>query len=259
MKRYLLFSCFLFVFNVSFSQEVDSITVIFKISDEIGMDVEEAFVKVTQSEANFDIVSNQKGEASCRIERFGEIKATIKHPLYVKRSITEEIYENTRLDTIYFKVVLTSIRSLNLEEVKVSAPGVPEVIYSSKLKSVQDFEILDNGDVLLLAYPKRLKKGSQLLLYNISDLVKDSVEIGVEAIELTRDYEGHVYLIHTSGCKRIIVNKDSIETLDISLFYYNRYVKPIVGVSDRKMFFSTYDALYPEFDYYFFDVKDFSI
>ncbi|MCH2228704.1 MAG: hypothetical protein MK105_00060 [Crocinitomicaceae bacterium] len=256
MKPHLLLICLLFAFKSSLAQDSDSITVILKISDEIGLDVEEAFVRITQSDDNYEVTSNQNGEAICRLERFGEIKATIKHPLFVKRSITEEIYENTRLDTIYYKVVLTSIRSLNLEEVRVSAPGMPEVIFGSKLKSVQDFEILDNGDVILLAYPKQLKKGSQLLLYNMVDLVKDSIELELEAIELTRDYEGHVYLIHTSGCKQIVVNENAIETTDINLFYYNRYIKPIIGVSEQKMFFSTYDALYPEFDYYFFDVKD---
>jgi hypothetical protein len=112
------------------------------------------------------------------------------------------------------------------------------------------------NNIVLLAYPKQLKKGSQLLLYDMSKTVKDSIEITEEAVELKRDYEGHIYLIHKNGCKKIVINNNKLTTIDISLYYLNRYVLPIVGTTRNKMFFSTYDALYPAFDYFFLDFGD---
>lgn len=256
MHLKLLFVLLLFNTGILLAQQNDSIIVVFTISDQNGVSVPDVWLTINQGIFAQDVVSNELGKAICKVEKYGEIKTTFTHTYYTKLTTIEEIHENTQLDTIYFKVTLTSIKSLNLAEVKVNAPGVPEIVYSSKLNSVQDFEILDQNNIVLLTYPKRLKKSSQLLLYNPLGSVKDSIEIEKEAIELIRDYEGHLYLIHTNGCMRIFVSEDKLDLLDISLLYLKRYLMPIVGVSESKMYFSTYDKLYPSFDYYFYNVID---
>lgn len=238
------------------AQETDSITVIYTIIDEDRIPIQGVIAKIEQSENSFEVVSNVNGEAICKVEKFGELKTSFLHPLYAKLTTIDEIYRNSRLDTIRFRIALTSITSLDLEEVKVVAPGVPQLVFSSEQLSVQDYEIVDKHNIVLLAYPKRLEKGSQLLLYDPVKQVRDSVEVDGEAIELIRDYEGHIYLVCTTGCKRILISDGSIETYAISKYYVNRFIIPIIGTVGNKMIFSTYDALYPAFDYYSYNVDD---
>lgn len=241
----------------SFAQRTDSVVVIFEITDQDNdTPIEGVRVAITQGDAVQEVASNNDGEAFCTIEKFGEMKARFWHPDYSRHTFIEEIYNNSTLDTLRFSVSLTSLSTLILDEVVVTVPGVPKVVYSSKLLSVQDFEITDNYDAVLLTYPKQLKKGGRLLLYDMVSEVKDSIEIKGEAIELVRDYEGHIYLLHSGGCARIIVNQDQMEVINLSAFYYHRYIAPIVGTTTRKMFFSTYDAYYPAFDYFYLNVID---
>ena len=242
-------------FNL-FAQNKDTVVVLFEITDQDNVAIEGVRVGVTQDNFIQEVISNSEGEAFCRIEKFGEMKARFWHPDYSRHTFIEEIYNNSTLDTLRFSVTLTSLSTLILDEVVVTVPGVPQVVYGSKLLSVQDFEITDNYDAVLLTYPKQLKKGSRLLLYDMVSEVKDSIEIEGEAVELTRDYEGHIYLIHAKGCKRIIVNGDKLEAIDLSLFHFQRYIAPIIGTSESKMFFSTYDAYYPAFDYFYLNVID---
>lgn len=254
--HWLLLLCFLIMPFSSDAQKNDSIVIVYVISDQSEFAARGILVTVTKGDSTFEITSDHDGLASFTSERFGELKAVFTHPFYAKHTTIEEIYKDTQLDTLRFNVALTSMRSLDLEEIQILAPGTPELVYSSKKLSVQDFEIIDANNIILLAYPKLLKKGSQLLLYDMAKMVKDSIEITEEAIELKRDYEGNIYLIHENGCKRVVVNNNKLSTIDISIYYLNRFVLPIVGTTQHKMFFSTYDALYPAFDYFFLNVGD---
>ncbi|PHR25110.1 MAG: hypothetical protein COA38_16190 [Fluviicola sp.] len=253
--NYLLVLALFCSFNL-FAQSNDSVLVVFDITDQDDIKIEDVRVTISQGASIVEVNSNILGKAECRVEKFGELKATFRHPDYSTSTIIEKIYPNSTLDTLYYRVVLTSISTLNLAEVIVTVPGVPTVIFGSKKLSVQDFEIVDQDNAILLTYPKQLKKGSKLLLYDLDNIVKDSIEIDGEAVELRRDYEGHIYLVMKDICKRIIINKNKIETIDISLYHYLRHIDPVVGVSKSKMFFSTYDQYYPAFDYVYLDVID---
>ncbi len=239
-----------------FGQERDSIVVVYHISDQKEFAVQGAVAKIFQGNSNYEIVSNEQGEAFCNVARYGEIKTTFIHPEYSKLTTIEQIYKTTQLDTIHFDVKLTSIKSLNLAEIVILAPGVPEIVYSSSKNSVHDFQIIDDNNIILLTYPKQLKKGSQLLLYDMYNNAKDSVLVAEEAVDLTRDYLGRVYLIHTQGCKQILIKDNSIEMIDVNRHYLERNIMPVIGTANNKLYFSTYDPLYPAFDYYFYDEKD---
>lgn len=256
MKRILSLLFGTFFSFCSFAQQSDSVVVIIEIVDQDSRQIEGVRVAITEGNSTLEIVSNEKGIATCRIGRFGEMKARFWHPDYSRQTIIEDIYDNSTLDTLYFTTSLTALSTLELDEVVVTVPGVPKVVFSSKLLSVQDFEIIDKDNAILLTYPKQLKKGSRLLLFDMDKTVLDSIEIEGEAVELVRDYENHVYLIHKEGCKRIIVSQNALKTIDISLYHYQRYLAPIVGTTKNKMFFSTYDEHYPAFDYYYLNVDD---
>lgn len=255
IRRLFILFGLLVSFN-SLAQNSDSVVVLFEITDQDGTSIDGVRVAITQGNSAKEVVSDTQGEATCKIEKFGEMKARFWHPDYSRHTFIEEIYNNSSLDTLRFQVTLTSLSTLILDEVVVTVPGVPKIVFESKLLSVQDFEITDNYDAVLLTYPKQLKKGSKLLLYDMISEVKDSLEIEGEAIELTRDYEGHIYLIHAHGCARIIVNGDKFEVINVHPYYFQRYLAPIVGTTKSKMFFSTYDAYYPAFDYFYLDVVD---
>ena len=74
-----------------------------------------------------------------------------------------------------------------LKEVVVKAPGVPDTIFESKRLSVADFEIQQDGKLVLLTYPKQLRKGSELLLFDGVDILNNFSVPGI-AEELVRDY-----------------------------------------------------------------------
>lgn len=241
-------------FNL-FGQRSDSVVIVFDISED-DEKIDGVRVTISQGTSTIEVNSNIFGKAICRVEKFGEFRAAFRHPEYAASTIIKELYNNSALDTLHYKIELMSINTLNLDEIIVTVPGIPQVVYSSKRLSVQDFEIVDQNNAILLTYPKQLKKGSRLLLYDMDGIVKDSIEIDEVAVELTRDYEDHIYLILKNGCKRIIVNENKLEIIDLSLYHYRRYIEPIIGATKRKMFFSTYDQYYPAFDYFYLDIID---
>jgi hypothetical protein len=239
---------------ITFAQ--DSIVVVYTISDENNGLVENVRTKVYQNNWSSEYFSDDQGQVVFSILKSGELKAVFRHLNYSKLTVIEEIYQNTSLDTLRFKVRMNSMQSLELNDVTVTFKRAPEVIFKSEILSVQDYEFVSKNELLLLTYPKQLKKGSRLILYDVNGGAKDSLEIAGRAIEITRDYEGNIYLITSLGCKKIVVDDDLIKAEHFDLEYLNTYVLPIVSTTSKKMFFSNYNKLYPAFNYYYLNIKD---
>jgi hypothetical protein len=150
---------------------------------------------------------------------------------------------------------MTPLSSRTLNEVVVRPPGVPDTVFQSEEISVADFEILQNGKIVLLTYPKQLKKGSDLKLYDGQQILS-SFSIPDVAEELIRDFRGNAHVICQEHVFCVSLVNDTLNLATLPKDYFYNYVAPIVDTSTTKLFFSNFNELYPAFDYFAFDQLD---
>lgn len=199
--------------------------------------------------------SQSKGIITFETTKGTTVEANITHPLYDGISRTLRISKKYADDSIFFRYEMNFIRVQELEDIVVPAPGIPTVVYKSKRLHVQDFEILDDGRLVLLAYPKRLKKGSELLLYDGSRVINTFSVPGV-ATDLVRDYRGNPHVVCQENVFGIHVDKNKIAISNLEKEYFTKYIAPIVDTNASKMYFSTFNPDYPAFEYFAYDQLD---
>ncbi|MFM6935411.1 MAG: hypothetical protein ACKOXP_08210 [Flavobacteriales bacterium] len=176
-----------------------------------------------------------------------------RHAIYQTSNLT--FYFKERQDTIRMDVYLNPMRIQTSKEVIVKSVGVPDTVFGSKRLSVADFEIQANGDVIILAYPKQLQKGSELLLFD-GATTKSSELLSDEALELKRDFRGNTHVICKEHVYGVYSDGDQLELGRIPKDYYFKYIEPIVDTNTSKIFFSDFSKVYPAFDYYVYDQLD---
>lgn len=199
--------------------------------------------------------SNSKGQIAFYSPVNETISYSLNHPLYESKSGIKKVGALDFGDTLMVRIELTSIKRQDVKEVVVKAPGIPDTVYSSKRLSVADFEVQRNGDLVLLVYPKNLKKGSELLLYNGIDVI-NSFAVPGTAEEIIRDYRGNAHVVCADNVYGIHVNQHKIGIATIEKPYYLKYIAPIVDTNHTKMYFSNFNKDYPEFSYFSFDQLD---
>ncbi len=175
------------------------------------------------------------------------------HPLFNPVTVTKKIQKSS--DTLQISVEMHPIRNQLLNEVVVKAPGVPDTVFESTRLSVADFEVLKDGRMVLLTYPKNLKKGSELLLYDGLSIL-NSFRVPGRAEELTRDYRGNAHVVCQDNVFGLLVNDKQVGIASLEKSYFLKYVAPIVDTVHSKMFFSNYSDVYPAFTYFTFDQYD---
>lgn len=138
----------------------------------------------------------------------------------------------------------------------VITPDKPDTICCGNEFSVEDFEFLDNGKLLMLTYEKNLKAGAVLRLMdeNMEELAKYYVP-GM-AVELKKDYRNNVHLLCEERVYLIYFENNEIHTALENRDYYFRYVSPIIDTIGTNIYFSNYSDIYPAFDYYEFNTAD---
>ncbi|MDG1147985.1 MAG: hypothetical protein P8N52_06745 [Crocinitomicaceae bacterium] len=253
MKQLLFF--FSMLSFVGFSQ--DSTCIQIKLSqNESGEAIRNAAVLIKYADTTLSGQTKSKGEFTVKIPKGVLIDLEFTHLKYKTYTTRKKISNKyTAKDTVFLSYKMDYIRVQNLDEVVVAAPGVPLIYFGSPKLHVSDFELMKNGDVLLLTYPKRLKKGSELLIWD-GQKIKGRFEVPELAEELQRDYrenphvicKEHVYGVHISG------NEIALSSLEKS--YFLTYLAPILDTIKSKMYFSNFNTNYPAFDYYAFDQLD---
>ena len=177
------------------------------------------------------------------------------HYKYNSEKYSRKVPPRLKSDTIVYSFEMEFIREQSIEEVVVAAPGVPIPVFESKKLHVSDFEILKNGELILLTYPKQLKKGSRLLLFDGKN-VKSSFEIEKRAEGLVRDFRGNPHVVCQDAVFGVYANDREVGIATLEKDYYMKYVAPIVDTNKTKMYFSNFNKDYPAFDYFSFDRLD---
>lgn len=253
--RYLIIAIGL-IFASSFAQAQDSVVVVIELKDsKEGDPINNAhgtfsFNGKVQSET-----SQSKGIIYLKTTVGTNIDAKIVHKVYDGIYKTIKISKNYDYDSIFVQYEMDFIKIQEVNGVDVVAPGIPKVIYKSKRLHVQDFEILADGRLILLTYPKQLKKGSELLLFDGSKVVNTFSVPGV-ATDLVRDYRGNAHVICKENVFGIHVSKNKISISNLEKEYFTKYVAPIVDTNTSKMYFSTFNPDYPAFEYFAYDQLD---
>lgn len=254
MKSILTF--LFFVTCVAVYAQEDSVLVRFEIVDKTYKEGIQN-VNATLQINNKTIIrsSNSKGRISVYVPNNAQLNYQLTHPLFESYSGTKKVALKSSADTSFISVEMLSYKGKTLNSVTVKAPGIPDTVFESKRLSVADFELLKNGQMVLLAYPKQLKKGSELLLYDGVEVVNTFSVPGI-AEELVRDYRGNPHVLCKDNVYGLYVSNSQIGISTLDKGYYLKYLAPIVDTNYSKMFFSNFSKDYPAFDYFAFDQFD---
>lgn len=197
--------------------------------------------------------SNQKGIILVQCPRKSTIQASFTHPIYVPKKLN--ISSQGTDDTTFIEIVMVSERIQYVGPVDAKPRGVPYQVYGSERLSVADFEIQRDGRLLLLAYPKQLKKGSELLLTEGQKVI-NAFHVPDVAEELIRDYRGNTHILCKENVLGIHVDESTIGISQVPKEYYFKYLMPIVDTNRSKLYFSNFNKDYPAFEYFAYDQLD---
>lgn len=251
-----LISLYLCFTGISYTQSRDSVLVIVELIDKSfkeGIQNVNTIITVSGNSSIYN--SNSKGKIQAYLPNNSTLYYKCSHPVYESINGSKKILLKNISDTLFLNLEMIPIKTRDLNEVVVKAPGVPDTIFESKRLSVADFEIQKDGQLILLTYPKQLRKGSELLLYDGMDVVNSFNVPGV-AEELVHDYRGNAHVICKDNVYGIYVSKKDIEIANLNKEYFVKYLAPILDTNHSKMFFTNFSKDYPAFDYYAFDQND---
>ncbi|MDX2362818.1 MAG: hypothetical protein QNK23_18555 [Crocinitomicaceae bacterium] len=254
MKHLLTIFAVLLAAFTSFSQ--DSVVVNIEIKNSRYDDpVRNADVIIETSGDTLKYRTNSYGDVFYTSALGVSTKFTLEHFKYHNASFERRIPSKKKKDTITYTFELDYIRTQTLGELIATAPGTPIVQYGSRRLHVSDFEIMENGNLLLLTYPKRLKKGSELLIWNGQRAIA-SFKVESEAEELVRDFRGNPHVVCEDAVYAVYANDESVGLANIDRDYFTKFVVPIVDTNKSKLYFSNFNKFYPAFDYFSYDRID---
>jgi hypothetical protein len=255
MMKYLLIA-FGLVFVSLLAQAQDSVVVVIELKDSKEKDPINNANGTFAFNGEKKLSTSRNGKFILKTSVGTSINANITHKAFESIYRTAKIPKNYQYDTIAFQYEMDfDMKIQDIEGVVVPAPGIPKIVYKSKRLHVQDFEVLEDGRLVLLTYPKRLKKGSELLLYDGSRVVNTFSVPGV-ATDLVRDYRGNPHVVCKENVFGIHVNQDKISISNLPKEYFTKYIAPIVDTNTSKMYFSTFNPDYPAFEYFSYDQLD---
>ena len=257
MQRVICFLVLSLFCNTSFAQD-SSIVEIQVIDKQFGEPIQNVTITAVYDGGNPYRLTGTRGLALFTIPSGKIVTFKLSHEKYfIKSNPYKKLPQKEINDTIRytFEMEFENLRSQQLQEIVIPAPGVPLTVFGSKRLHVEDFEVLNDGDILLLTYSRQLKKGSELVLFD-GLKTKKTFQVPGVAQELVRDFRGNPHVICAEEVFGIYVDGNTIGVSNLEKAYYMTYVAPIVDTNTTKMYFSTFNPDYPAFEYFSFDQRD---
>jgi hypothetical protein len=246
--RLFLLLFIVFLGGTSFSQQTFCFKVISGADDS---EISGAAISVGIGDKVVAIGSTNDEGLFCATFKKQKVSLQISHPFF--ESFSKNLDPYSFSDTI--EVRLKAIKVQIIKDVTVKAPGVPDTVFGSDKLHVQDFEVLPNGDIVLLTYVKNSKKDSEVHLYDGQMLIH-SLPVYGKAEELIQDYRHNIHVIGETKITTLLINKKQIGVAQLEKEYFYKYIAPILDTNEMNLYFSNYDANYPEFSYYKYDQED---
>ena len=199
-------------------------------------------------------VSDKNGKFEIKTSLNTLILVATSHPIYEDFRQGFRIKESGK-DTLKFEIILKPSSLQNIKEVVIKAPGIPDTIYGSDKMSVADFEIQKNGKLILLTYPKQLKKGGEIILYDGKEILSTFPLLDIPE-KLIRDFRGNTHVLCQNEILTIVLTTNEVQVASIEKDYFLQYIAPIVDTNRTKMYINNFNPVYPAFDYFTFDRID---
>ena len=247
---------FLFSLNVcsAFSQQDSVVVRVSIVDDRYGDPIKNATGVIISSDTLFG-TSNSKGKFTKKIAVPTNLNVRISHSQFLSDEQTKKLTKKYSGDTVVINFKLEFIKSQNVDSIVVFAPGSPQVVFSSPKLHVEDYVLFKNGEILLLTYQKRLKKGSELKIFN-GNKITSSFQVPDRALELVHDYRGNAHVVCENNVYGIHQREDKVGLSRLDKSYFMTYLAPIVDTNASKMYFSNFNKDYPAFEYFTFDRID---
>lgn len=198
------------------------------------------------------VSSGPKGEVGIKMPVGAYAELRLSHPRFQDQVKKIKVKSG---DTIDVKYYLIPIAFKEERETVVYAPGRPEKVFGSPDFHIEDFELLQNGELLLLTYEKNMNRGSELKIYN-GQQVTSTFDVPGEASELIHDFRGNPHVVCRDNVFGIQKSEGKVNISTIEKEYYLTYIAPIVDTNSTKMYFSNFTDIYPAFEYFVFDQWD---
>ncbi len=200
--------------------------------------------------------TNRLGVAFFTFENSETIRFQFEHVAYsIVNQISPISFGTLKQDTLKLTIKMAFNKTTEIAEVVIKPSGVPDTVFRSERVSVQDFEFLKNGNLVLLTYPKLKGKATELLIFDGIQTLSE-IELEDKGIELIRDYRGNPHVVTDKNVYGIEEQLGRIEVARLDKQYFMNYIAPIVDTTVSKYFFSNFNSLYPAFDYSTYDLFD---
>lgn len=200
------------------------------------------------------VFTNQKGKAYIKVPLNDTLRFEFEHVAYEVVNAPQQLVVKQK-DTVTISLRCQWMRVRQLDQIVIKAPGKPDTLFQSNRLSVQDFDFLPDGKLVLLTYPKNPRKETELLLYDGLDVLGE-LPVKEKVTSIIRDYKGNPHAVSEKNVLGIVQSKNGIQLQQLPKDYYMRYIAPIVDTSITKYFFSNFSEVYPAFEYFTFDLID---
>lgn len=138
-------------------------------------------------------------------------------------------------------------KSMSYHELKTFVVNSKKIdtVYGSTLHSVEDFLMTNDGNLLLLAYERTLKKGAKIVLTDPNQ--KDITEATVpgDALYLYMDYAEVPYVICENKIYSIEITRNEIRFNSISENDFYEFYHRVIDTIGCNYYYSTFNELYP--------------
>ncbi len=238
--------------SLAFAQDSVYVELLVK-SKKYGEPIQNVDITFIEADTTYTRKSNMKGKVLLRLPIAHTVELAFKHVMFYADNDFLKTTRRFTEDTLKYEFFVKQTQELPGTVVK--APGIPDTVFGSKRLHVEDFEINQEGNLILLVYPKRLKKGSELVYFDGLKVLK-SFEVPDHAKELVRDYRGNPHVVCENNVFGIHAKQKEIGISNLPKEYFLKYLAPILDTNETKMYFSTFNPDYPAFDYFSFDQLD---
>lgn len=220
--------------------------------------ISEIQVRHNCSEVSGIAFTNEQGivQLTCAAER---MKLHLIKEFYVTQTdvfLRQDRAQKVRGDTLFFQVFMQPKSVTTTVEVVITNPYEPQEIFASERISVADFELLDDGNMLLLVYERKLNKGAELLVVDANQKVLFAKTVGADALHLFRDFRGLIHLMYKSRLEYVYMENEMFDLVPMDKDYYHQYVAPIIDTSKTKFYFTNYRQTYPAAEFFVYDELD---
>lgn len=249
---------FLFLLLASFGFAQQQVLRVELMDEATGSKVKNAQLLLISESEKIQTVSNSEGLAFFLISNKEDLlRLEIEHYFFKDTVLTDFVQKiRTINDDTLSLIIDFEFDGQSEQEVTIFSNKLPDTVYGSKELSVADFELIDNNRIILLAYEKRLKKGSQVMLYENGQILS-TLRVPNKAERLIRDFRGNIHIQCAKVIYSVYVDEyDAIRLGALDKKYYFKYLAPIVDTNQSKLYFSNYNPDYPAMDYMYVDKMD---